>query len=323
MSPLGYHRAFDFVIRPPHASGGMSQMSPLLSPIVVSRCDRIGDLILSLPTLSYLGQAGFKHRILHCAPYASDVGRWAKFNGLCEELWVDGEVEPVVAGDPLGLCLQLSSRSVEAFKKLKLKKTLGPRTKLWALWALKKSISQHRSRVKKSEMAYNIDLAGALLEWQNINRPDFAGIPALRIPPKWESPRSSPDWVLVVSNRGSAQDWPLESYLAFAEEKKAQGRSVDLLVSGNDAAPKLEILDKKNLQGIGIVPAFSKLSELIAYLAGAKNVLSSSTGPLHIAHAAGVPVTGIYPKTKLQSFSRWRPDGYWHSAPLRFIEIQE
>ncbi len=291
----------------------------MIPPVVVSRCDRLGDLILSLPTLGYLRQAGFDHIVLHCAPYASDIGLWAKFNGLCDELWVAGEAPPFLAKDSVGLCLQLSKESVDGFKSAGLTKTLGPRTKLHALWSFKKSIAQHRSRVEKSEMAYNLDLATNLMKWLGIAPPEWIGLSALKIPPNWHSPRPSPDLILVVSNKGSATNWPVEKYIEVAKENK--NKTVEFLVSGSDASVRKQSLLDGGISAEKIVGDFLKLHELIAYLAAAKEVISSSTGPLHIAHAAGVPVLGVFPRDRVQSFKRWRPDGYWHESTVKYVEI--
>lgn len=295
-------------------------------PVVVSRCDRIGDLVLSLPSLDYLKRCGFRYRVLHCSAYAADIAEWALHNGLCEDIWVAGTVAPrrlaSESREAWGLCLHLSRESTQAFKSIGLRQSVGPRTKLWALWNLKYSIAQHRSRVEKSEMEYNLDLARALVRKLGRENADFVGLPALKVPPTWVAPRPSPDLVLVASNRGSARDWSLQRYLETAREALRAGKSVDLLLSGDDAPEKRAALaHEKDLEALGVVGSFARLRELVAYLVGAREVISSSTGPLHIAHAAGVPVLGLYPRERVQSFDRWRPHGYWHDASVRFCEI--
>lgn len=298
----------------------------LASMVVVSRCDRIGDLVLSLPSLALLKKSGFRYRVLHCSAYAADIAEWALHNGLCEDIWIAGSVAPrrLASGarEAWGLCLHLSRESTQAFKSIGLRQTLGPRTKLWALWNLSHSIAQHRSRVEKSEMEYNLDLVRALVRQVGGESVDFEGLAALQVPTTWVAPRPSPDLVIVASNRGSARDWPLGRYLEKAREALDAGRSVDLLLSGDDATEKKAALSaERGLERLGVVGSFARVRELVAYLAGAKEVISSSTGPLHIAHAAGVPVVGIYPRERVQSFDRWRPHGYWHDASVRFCEI--
>ena len=304
-------------------------MSVAPNTIVVSRCDRLGDLVLSLPTLGFLRDAGFSRRILHCAPYARDVGTWALHNGLCTDLWMAGGPSPVSL-DPagaVGLALFHCDATVAAFRGLGLKRTLGPRPKLSALWSYRWSVPQHRSRVAMSEMNYNVALARALLRHLNVEAPEFRGLPALKLPPEWRAPSSSPDLVVVVSNNGSAGNWPVESYVQVAVAALGEGRSVEVLAAGADAPARKKILEKiPEVAGgrIGLRGDFASVAELIAYLAGAREVFSSSTGPLHLAHAAGVPVRAVYPSfaaKKVESFERWRPDGYWHASPVRYETI--
>lgn len=296
-----------------------------MKAVVVSRADRLGDLVLSLPVLGLLRDAGIPRRILHTSTYARAIGEWALFNGLATEVWTAGDSLPTKLDTATtgGLSLFHSKEGVDLFLDLHLSETLGPRSKLSALWSYSRSVAQHRSRVQKSEMEYNLDLARAFLAQYKIFLPEFRGLPALKVPPQWKAPVDSPDLVLVVANRGSAANWPIERYAEWGLKARSEGRSVDFLASGIDAEERRQALRELGAEKAGarVLADFKGIEELIAYIAGAKEVVSSSTGPLHIAHAAGVQVTGIYPIKRVESFDRWRPHGYWHAAPVRYLEI--
>ncbi|MBS1983490.1 MAG: glycosyltransferase family 9 protein [Bdellovibrionales bacterium] len=290
-------------------------------PFVVSRADRLGDLILSLPVLGLLRRAGCPRIALHVSSYARGVGEWAQRNGLCDDLWTAQSSEGYANG--VGLALVHVPAAREIFGRAGIQRTMGPRSKLSALWSYTRSVGQRRSRVAMSEMQYNLELAREALRWVGMPVPEFVGLPALKIPPEWRSLVAS-HTVLVVSNRGSAADLPLADYLTWARKEIAAGRSVDLLVSGDDAEAKVQGIEQSGIlrEGARMVRSLPAVRDLIAYLGSAEHVVSSSTGPLHLAHAAGVPVTGIYPRQPVtQSFARWRPDGYWHSAPVRYVEF--
>jgi ADP-heptose:LPS heptosyltransferase len=298
-----------------------------LPPVVVSRADRIGDLILSLPTLGYLKTLGFENRILHVAPYCRDVAWWAQYNGLCTEVWTQGAEPPALIVPPVTLSLVYLAEAIKDLRRVSPQFSLGPRTRISALWNFSRSIPQHRSRVEKSEMSYNLDLAREFALFLGLKSlPDFQGLEALKIPGKWTASLenlASPDLLVVVSNRGSALNWSIEKYADYGLRALSEGKTVHFLGSGGDAVERLKHLKLLKVEEAGakILQEFSNLSQLIAYIAGCGEVLCSSSGPLHLAHAAGVPVTGIYPVKKVQSFARWRPDGYWHGAPIRLIEI--
>lgn len=293
-----------------------------MESVLVSRCDRLGDLVLSLPTLGFLKDAGFQHRILHCSKYAEDIALWAKHNGLCEQIWKAGDRAPEeLKKDTPAIVLYPNKETASDYKKADLKMSFSPRTKISTLWTYAHTISQKRSRVEKSEMHYNLDVARFCMTHLGKNIPEFRGLPALKVPRDWSSPRKSPHTIICVSNSASAANWGIQQYIDFAQKvfEDANG-SVDFLVSGFDSQFRKQGLLQSGIlkKGFGLVEAFSSVKELIAYLSGAQFVVASSTGPLHIAHASGVNVLGIYPSEKVQSFDRWRPDGYWHKAFLRY-----
>jgi ADP-heptose:LPS heptosyltransferase len=263
--------------------------------------------------------------VLHCSAYAKAIGEWAMFNNLCTSLWVDGEeATPETKSCEIGLALYHCPQAVKAFKTAQIRNTFAPRTKLSTLWSYNHTVAQHRSRVEKSEMHYNIDMARALLTYFNKDIPEFKGLSTLKIPTEWKCSKKTPHTIIVVSNNASAANWSMDNYINYAKQiYDSTGRSVDFLVSGHDARFRKEALLKSDVikSGMGLIEAFPKLEELIVYLSKAQLVVSSSTGPLHIAHAAGVNVFGLYPSKKVESFDRWRPDGYWHKSYVRYQTI--
>ncbi|MEO5667674.1 MAG: glycosyltransferase family 9 protein [Bdellovibrionota bacterium] len=296
--------------------------------LLVSRCDRLGDLVLSLPALGFLRDAGFGRIWLHTSRYARPIGEWARYNGIVAGVWADEEEVPpdlaTLSPTLRGLSLFHCPEAVRAFRKLWLTETMGPRTRLNAMWSYRKSIAQHRSRVEKSEMSYNVDLARAFLERCGRQIPEFRGLSALKVPESWTSPVKASDLLIVASNGGSAPNWPMSRYLERAREAiESEGKSVQFLIHGTAAPARIEEFRKSDLADRAeLLPSFSKLEELVAHIASCTETLSSSTGPLHIAHAAGRPVTGLYPSQPLvQSFKRWRPDGYWHASPVKWLHL--
>ena len=296
--------------------------------LLVSRCDRLGDLVLSLPSLGYLKDAGFSDVWLHASSYAAPIGEWAAYNGLLKGVWSEGALVPdalkSLEGEVSGLCLFHCPEAVAAFRKLGIRNSLGPRARLSALWGYRKSIAQHRSRVKKSEMAYNVDMAREFLALENLPRPEFRGLPALNVPSSWKSPEAPADLLIVASNGGSAHNWPMSRYLEVAREAvERDGKTVQFLIHGTDAEERIREFRASIIASkTKLLPSFASLRELVAHIASCGEILSSSTGPLHIAHAAGRPVTGIYPASpRVQSFKRWRPDGFWHASPVKWLQV--
>jgi ADP-heptose:LPS heptosyltransferase len=296
---------------------------------LVSRCDRLGDLVLSLPALGFLRDAGASPLWLHTSAYARAIGEWAQFNGLVEGVWAEteplpAELDQAAADQRWGLSLFHCPEAVRAFRSWGASLTLGPRSRISALWSYQHSLAQHRSQVEKSEMAYNVDLARAFLKRAGLSEPPFRGLPALKVPQEWTSPVGPADLLVVASNGGSAHNGSMRRYLERAREAvEREGKSVQFLIHGVDAAERTRDFEASDLSSrIELLPSFKDLRQLIAHVASCGETFSSSTGPLHIAHAAGRPVTGLYPKEpRVQGFKRWRPDGYWHASSVQWVSI--
>lgn len=295
---------------------------------MVSRADRIGDLVLTLPAIAWLKRCTGAHITLHCSSYASDIGHWAQHNGVVDALtWADSKTKAWVGlAESYDYFLSFfhCSESAQLARRLSVKGSLGPRTKIAAMWTYGKTIAQHRSRVEMSEMHYNVALARAALRIWNMPVEEFTGLGRLEVPAPWLSGYIPPrEWVVSLSNGGSAQNWSVAQYLEWLAVEGRE-RDVDFLVSGIDAELRrreLEAWSGFDSTRHRIVTSLPSVGHLVGYLSQARRLVASSTGPLHIAHAAGVPVFGVYPKKKVESFARWRPDGYWHDAELKWIEI--
>ena len=301
------------------------------SSIVISRCDRLGDLILSLPAVAHLKKHSKAPVILHVSEYASAIGEWAVFNGICDAYFVDAAQFPKSYPKPQwALSLFHCNKAVETFKALGITNTMGPRSKLSAMWNYKKSISQKRSQVKKSEMQYNVDLVDELLNVMRIapsNRKNkFVGLETLLLPKRWKPEYTTgADYLVVISNGNSASNWPMSRYIEEIESLLVKDQCVDVLANGHDASERLlELRNSKHVDNtkLRIIEKFATLESLIVHISMCRRMISSSTGPLHIAHALGKPVKAVYPRIpKVQSFERWRPHGYWHDAPIEWTNI--
>jgi heptosyltransferase III len=303
--------------------------------ILVSRADRIGDLVLTLPAINWLKKCTNAHVTLHCSSYAKDIGEWARHNSVVDELifkdsdgcWKNSAgLGP--AGEDERYDYLLSFFHCPSVKQLmsvvRVGRSFGPRTKVSSMWTYNRTIAQHRSRVMMSEMSYNLELARVALQQWGFATSEFQGLSKLKIPERWLKGYEPPLGLVVsLSNGGSAQNWQVSDYLNWVTSY-APGQSVDFLVAGLDAdIRKKELLGWEffDPQKHQIVEALPSVGHLVGYLSQARRLVASSTGPLHVAHAAGVDVLGIYPTKRVESFRRWRPDGYWHDAELRWIEI--
>ena len=119
--------------------------------------------------------------------------------------------------------------------------------------------------------------------------------------------------VLHPGSGGSAENWPPEQFLQLYRKLRDAGMSV--VVSGSDQEGEMidEIAWRTNLEVKKITGA-TDLRTLAAVLSLATTVVSNSTGPLHLAVAVGTKVVGLYPSREVMSPVRWGPLGDGHQV---------
>jgi ADP-heptose:LPS heptosyltransferase len=302
--------------------------------LICSRSDRLGDLVLTLPAVAVLKKQLPEWKVgLHVSDYTSDLAELAVENGVCDfSVFQDASGSwrhygPLPAeNQEKELLVFFHGEKVPPLQRAqKFQYSLSPRSRLSTLWSYSQTLSQNRSRVEKSEMEYNFDLAQEFLARRANLRPPFQGLPALKIPGQWKvSQTERPCAAVFVNNGASAKNWALDAYLEEGARLRAAGYETHFHYGGVNAArwkSELEQASPKN-PGVRILDPFPDLRGLLGYLSGMSYVVASSTGPLHLAHALGIPVLGVFPRApKTQSFKRWRPCGYWHPAAVDFLEF--
>ena len=106
--------------------------------------------------------------------------------------------------------------------------------------------------------------------------------------------------VIHPGSKGSAPNWPVESYVKLMDKLSDQKKVV---VTGKDESiPELpgkviNLVDKTDFDG------------LLSIISKASLFISGSTGPLHVASACGVPVIGLFPDHPVLGPQRWGPRG--------------
>lgn len=89
------------------------------------------------------------------------------------------------------------------------------------------------------------------------------------------------------------RSWPLEKFAELGELLQEKGFTIIFTGSDQDKKPVEIILGKTKLSAINTCGLLS-LGGLCALLSGSNLVISSDTGPLHLARAVGTKTVGIY-----------------------------
>ncbi len=295
--------------------------------ILITRTDRIGDVVLTLPVIKTLTKV-FPGRPLYfmASSYAAPIVE--NYPGLTGVIAYDHSDDSTKVGREKQVIQQLRNLNIRTalmlfydsevlsmIKKAGIKERFGPLTRISGVFSYTKPRIQHRSKVQFHELEYNLDL----LKLLGIKDQQFNTTLELTPSPSAHSsamekliqlgfdPYSRPYMVLHVTCGGSALNWRYAYYAELASRlTKATGLTV--LLTGSEKDTEVLASVKQHIIGSAFNTAgvFS-LKELVAVIAGAKLFLGPSTGPMHIACATSVPVAAIFPPIKVQSALRWGP----------------
>jgi len=182
----------------------------------------------------------------------------------------------------------------------------------WYSFLFNKRVFEHRKTATKHEAEYNI----SLLEAVGIHSRDVPRV-TLSVPENSNTAAagqleglgiglSEPFVILHPGSGGSARDWSAESFGDLARALAEDGFKVVVTGSMNERALVDRVIARSNGSAVAASGKMS-LKDLAAFIGRAQLFVSNSTGPLHIAAAAGTPVIAFYPPIRECSPVRWGP----------------
>ena len=295
--------------------------------ILITRTDRIGDVVLSLPVIKTISKM-FPDEPLHMmvSSYAYPIVE--NYPGLTSVI----RYEPEEGSNKVSRTKQL----IQHLRDLKIKKALmlvydpevlaiikkagikeryGPLTKISGMFNYTAWRSQHRSKVDQHELEYNL----ALLDMLGIKERSFDATLELPVAKNnvslayeilrregFDIPAAG--YIVVHPGcGGSALNWRY-AYYAEVASRLAESTGLSIVLTGTEAESSVLAAIKQHIKGAAYNTAgkFS-LKELIALISEAKLFIGPSTGPMHIAAATSVPVVAIFSPVRVQSVKRWGP----------------
>ena len=295
--------------------------------ILVSRTDRLGDLILALPFVESVKRRHPGCRVeVMASLYASPV--------LENNPNIDGIVR--VQGDQLlinrGYRRELKQKLVAADYKVavmlfperhisRLVFKVGIPNRIGTAGRFHSVLYNYRllhsrKQNRKHESEYNLDF----LRY-------FANGPTVKEPVVFPTEReisaakrmlgnigvSGPFVAIHPGSGGSAESWPMSSFLDLYTDLKDKG--IEALFTGSQPERQQieELAQERNIE-LNSLMGDTDLRLLAALLSQATVTVANSTGPLHLAVAVGTPVVGLYPARRIMSPVRWGPVGKGHKV---------
>jgi heptosyltransferase-3 len=288
-----------------------------LQNILVVRTDRIGDVILTLPTIEAL-----KHNfqdtgvVMLVNSYTAGL-----VEGIADALIYNRENVPKPFFEMLAeLRSARFDAVIVAFPRFRIALLLwlaGIPVRVgtgyrWYSFLFNKRIFEHRKTAERHEAEYNLSLL------KGLGCVVSSDLTAKIIISEQERKKASEirqsigvsdsDRLVLLhpGSGGSARDWKPENFALLAAELKKLGFYV--VITGGKTETHLVQSVARNA-GEGIKPFISNLSlkEFAAFIQTAELFVANSTGPLHIAAAVQTPVVGIYAPVRVMSPKRWGP----------------
>jgi ADP-heptose:LPS heptosyltransferase len=283
--------------------------------ILIVRNDRLGDLILSLPTVLALKDqypdarlgavtAASTAPVLDLLPFRMDS--WPDTSDSLDRL----------AADPPEVMLFLYPDRRWAWKafRARVPRRIGTRYRPHSI-LFNERMPVHRRHNQRHEAECNLQVAQSLIGEIRMTPP------TLRIPGSGLASAhnlrqalglslSSPYIMIHPGSKGSAWNWPVESYSEVARNVASQG--IEVLVTGTDTEAALA----RQVAGDWghSIAGQTDLTTLAALLSEANTLIVGSTGPMHLAAACGLSVVALFSPLRTHAPSRWGPLGVDHTV---------
>ena len=295
--------------------------------ILVSRTDRLGDLLLALPFVETLKgrypeckvdviSSLYASPILENNPSIDGILRVQNDQMLVSKPYKKELLQKIRKADYKVVVALYPERQIcRLFYHANIPYRLGTAGRFHSVF-FNHHLFHSRKTNKKHEFEYNLDFLKFFRDGKTCDRPmvypsEKEVANAHRI--LKEIGVESPFIVLHPGSGGSADPWPLEKFIDLYELLSGEGLQV--VLSGNETENGL-INHEVTSRGLQVknIAGETDLRTLAAVLSRASVVVANSTGPLHLAVAVGTKVVGLYPNKQIMSPVRWGPVGDGHSV---------
>ena len=285
--------------------------------ILISRTDSIGDVILTLPMAGIIKKYYTACKVYFLGrKYTQAVIEQCKHVDVFLD-WDEQQFKPL-ENIEIGIHVFPRKEVARYLKKQGVKTRVGTSHRIyhWATCNVRPSLGRKKSPLHEAQL--NVKLLKSLRDFNSLENEVL--LSDLHQYIGWRKERQSTfdnflggphfNLVLHMKSKGSAKEWALQNYLELI--KSLDPHKFRILISGTLDEGNLikqelpEIFEQEHV--IDTTGAFS-LEEFVDFIGQVDGLVACSTGPLHIASAAGVRCLGLYPQQKPMHAGRWAPIG--------------
>jgi heptosyltransferase III len=280
--------------------------------VLVSRTDKIGDVILTLPLITEL------KRLLPNSRISFLISK--KLENL-----IDGykDVDKVFFIEDINLNNFLKENNYDvaisvyprkelaiAFYKAGIKYRVGTAYRLYSV-LFNQRIKEHRKYAEKHEADYNLNLLSFLGKEISLDKKFFFKYSDEEmniVQNKVHFNLNEKFVVIHPGSKGSARDLPIDRIMKIPEYIIKNHSDYKIVLTGIPQEKPITLLFKEIYKDkvIDLAGEIS-LRELLILIDKSSLFISNSTGPIHIAGALNKNIIGFYPNSAPMNATRWKP----------------
>lgn len=293
--------------------------------ILISRTDRLGDLILALPFIETFKKNYPKCKVdvmasLYASPileHNDNINKILRVQNdqLQANYFYRKDLLQKVKKENYNIVIVLyPERQISRlYYKAEIPIRIGTAGRFHSIFFNTRLLHSRKKNIKH-ESQYNLDFMSFFKNSKTISKPkvyltEKDILHAKRI---LSDTGVTDDFIVLhPGSGGSAESWSFDNFMKLYMELQKKG--LVLVVSGSEKEG--EIIDDLSISphiDINKITGNTDLRTLAAVLSMAKVVVANSTGPLHLAVAVGTKTVGLYPSKKAMSPVRWGPIGKDH-----------
>ena len=287
--------------------------------IIISRTDKIGDLILSIPSFFMAKKMypeaeiillvrNYNYEIVKNLPYVDRVYKIDDFRQ--EEL-----LEKIkYFNADIFVALYNDSYIAKLAKASGAKKRIGPISKLSSFFAFNHGVYQKRSKSVKNEADYNLDLIRKIdpEKFDELFEKEtkiYLEKNHREVAERFFKENNIGEKTLVVNPfmGGSAKNITDDQYVSLLQKIYDRIKGMDIIITCHISEEERgqKIIEKIGRERVYLFANGGSLLNLAAIIEKGKVYFGGSTGPTHIAGSLQKEIVAIYPNKKTQSPVRW------------------
>lgn len=280
--------------------------------VLVSRTDKIGDVILTLPLINEVKRLIPRARISFL------------ISNKLENL-IDGykDVDKVFFIEDININNFLKTEKFDvaisvfprkelamAFYKAGIKYRAGTAYRLYSV-LFNERIKEHRKHADKHEADYNLNLLSFLGKEISYDKKFFFKYSNEELGSlKGKIPFNLQHKFIVIhpGSKGSARDLPMDKIIAIPETIINDFPEYKIVLTGiKQEKPITQLFKEIYKDKVIDLAGEITLRELLILIDKSSLFISNSTGPIHIAGALNKNIIGFYPNSAPMNATRWRP----------------